>query len=107
MQWLRSVAQWRVSDALQLRNTLYAYDALRDYRNVETYAFNATNTAVARSGVLLQRHDHEVIGNRLEANYQGTLAGRRSESSSTAGAVLGSVPSVQLPPSRWFRSSRA
>ncbi len=48
VQWLRSVAQWRVSDALQLRNTLYAYDALRDYRNVETYAFNATNTAVAR-----------------------------------------------------------
>ncbi len=64
---------------LQLRNTLYAYDALRDYRNVETYAFNATNTAVARSGVLLQRHDHEVIGNRLEANYHGTLAGRRSD----------------------------
>lgn len=79
VQWLRSVSQWRVSDALQLRNTLYAYDALRDYRNVETYAFNATNTAVARSGVLLQRHDHEVIGNRLEANYHGTLAGRRSD----------------------------
>ena len=24
-RWLRSVSQWRVSDALQLRNTLYAY----------------------------------------------------------------------------------
>ncbi len=29
--------------------------------------------------MLLQRHDHEVIGNRLEANYHGTLAGRRSD----------------------------
>lgn len=57
VHWLRSVAQWKVSDALQWRNTFYGYDALRDYRNVETYRFNASNTAVSRTGVLLQRHD--------------------------------------------------
>ncbi|WP_422843840.1 TonB-dependent receptor [Acidovorax sp. M2(2025)] len=79
VQWLRSVAQWRASDALQWRNTFYVYDALRDYRNVETYRFNAGNTAVARSGVLLQRHDHTVVGDRVEGTYQGTLAGRRSD----------------------------
>ncbi len=79
VQWLRSVAQWRVSDALQLRNTLYAYDALRDYRNVETYRFNAANTEVARTSPFLQRHDHEVVGDRIEATYQSTLAGRRSD----------------------------
>jgi len=32
VQWLRSVAQWRVSDALQLKNTFYVYDALRKHR---------------------------------------------------------------------------
>ena len=79
VQWLRSVAQWRVSDALQLRNTFYAYDALRDYRNVEIYTFNAANTAVARSATLLQRHDQRLLGNRIEGTYQGLLAGRKSD----------------------------
>ena len=79
VQWLRSVAQWRVSDALQLRNTFYVYDALRDYRNAETYRFNASNTAVARSGVLLQRHDQDVVGDRIEGTYRGTLAGHASD----------------------------
>ncbi len=79
VQWLRSVAQWRVSDTLQLRNTAYAYDALRDYRNVETYRFNAANTQVARTSPFLQRHDHEVLGDRIETTWQGTLAGRKSD----------------------------
>jgi len=79
VQWLRSVAQWRVSDALQLRNTFYAYDALRDYRNVEIYTFNATNTAVARTSPYLQRHDQTLLGNRIEGTYQGQLAGRKSD----------------------------
>ena len=79
VQWLRSVSQWRASDALQLKNTLYAYDALRDYRNVEIYTFNSTNTAVTRSSPYLQRHDQKLIGNRLEGTYQGQLAGTKSD----------------------------
>lgn len=79
VQWLRSVTQWQATPTLQFTNTLYAYDALRDYRNVETYRFNAANTQVARSGVLLQRHDHQVVGERLEGRQQGTLLGRRSD----------------------------
>ena len=79
VQWLRSVTQWQATPTLQLTNTLYAYDALRDYRNVETYRFNAANTQVARSGVLLQRHDHQAVGERLEGRQQGTLLGRRSD----------------------------
>ncbi|MBB6559961.1 iron complex outermembrane receptor protein [Acidovorax soli] len=79
VQWLRSVAQWRVSDALQLRNTFYAYDALRDYRNVEIYTFNAANTAVARSAPFLQRHDQTLLGNRIEGTWQGQLAGKKSD----------------------------
>ncbi|MET1114829.1 MAG: TonB-dependent siderophore receptor [Comamonas sp.] len=79
VQWLRSVTDWRVNDALQFKNTFYVYDALRDYRNVESYRFDAGNSAVARSGVLLQRHDQRMIGNRTEATYNGQLAGRRSD----------------------------
>ena len=79
VQWLRSVTQWRTSDALQFKNTFYVYDALRDYRNVETYRFNASNTQVIRTGTYLQRHDHNVVGDRLEGTYQGSLAGRKSD----------------------------
>ncbi len=79
VQWLRSITEWTASDALQWRNTFYAYDALRDYRNVENYRYNAGNTAVIRSSALLQRHDHQVVGDRLEATYKGKLAGMKSD----------------------------
>ncbi|MDQ1919214.1 TonB-dependent receptor [Massilia sp. CCM 9206] len=79
VHWLRSVAEWRASDAVQLTNTVYAYDAVRDYRNVESYRFNPANTAVERSGILLQRHEQRMLGERLDATYKGELAGRRSD----------------------------
>jgi iron complex outermembrane receptor protein len=79
VQWLRSIAQLRLSDALSFGNTFYAYDALRDYRNVESYRFNPANTAVIRSAALLQRHDQRVIGDRVEGLYRTTLGERRSD----------------------------
>lgn len=79
VQWLRSISDWRVNDALQFKNTFYAYDALRDYRNVESYRFNANNSAVIRSAAFLQRHDQQLVGNRTEATQQGQLFGRRSD----------------------------
>ncbi|ODU70088.1 MAG: TonB-dependent receptor, partial [Bordetella sp. SCN 68-11] len=79
VQWLRSIAEWRVSDKLQWRNTFYVYDALRDYRNVENYRFNADNTQVIRSSALLQRHDQHLVGNRFDGIYHGEIAGRKSD----------------------------
>jgi iron complex outermembrane receptor protein len=79
VQWLRSVTDWKASDALSFKNTLYVYDALRDYRNVESYRYNATNSAVIRSSALLQRHDQHLIGNRAEGLYRGTLGGLKSD----------------------------
>jgi iron complex outermembrane receptor protein len=70
--WIRSLTEvrlgvWRVS------NTAYLYDALRDYRNVEVYRFNATNTAVTRTSPLLQRHDQRLTGTRVEAAASGRV----------------------------------
>jgi iron complex outermembrane receptor protein len=79
VHWLRSVTEWRAAPQVGISNTLYAYDAVRDYRNVESYRFNPDNTAVARSGILLQHHEQRLIGNRLDATYKGELAGRRSD----------------------------
>jgi len=79
VHWLRSVTDWRVNDALQWKNTFYAYDALRDYRNVETYVFNSDNTAVVRSSTLLQRHDQRLVGDRIDGSYKGQIGDRRSD----------------------------
>lgn len=73
VNWVRSILDIKASDNLRFRNTLYHYDALRDYRNVETYAFNATNTSVTRGSAYLQRHDQELNGNRFEFNWNSQL----------------------------------
>lgn len=77
--WARSLLEFTPSPAHTFRNTLYYYDALRDYRNVESYRLNADNSAVIRSGALLQRHDQQVFGDRMEWAYTGTLAGLPSQ----------------------------
>ncbi|GAB1394145.1 TonB-dependent receptor [Rhodocyclaceae bacterium] len=73
VQWVRSILDIKASDTLRFKNTLYHYDALRDFQNVETYAFNATNTLVVRSNALLQRHDQKLDGNRFEFNWDSRL----------------------------------
>lgn len=79
VQWLRSVTEWQASGAFSLKNTFYAYDAQRDYRNVEVYTFNADNTAVIRSSGLLQRHVQRVVGNRIDGVWNSAIAGRASD----------------------------
>ncbi len=79
VKWLRSELSYRLSANTTLKNTLYHYDALRDYNNVETYRFNPDNTAVVRSNSYLQRHDQQLTGNRLEWTHQGELSGRASD----------------------------
>jgi len=79
VHWLRSIAAWQVNDALQLSNTFYVYDALRDYRNVETYRFDPSNTRVNRSAALLQRHDQTLVGDRIDGVHRGRIGDRRSD----------------------------
>lgn len=78
-RWLRSITNYRLDDATQLRNTYYHYDGQRDYRNLEVYRYNSDNTAVSRSGAYRQRHDQEVNGNRLELTHTGELFGQASD----------------------------
>ena len=79
VKWGRSIIDYKLSDASTIRNTVYVYDALRDYRNVEVYRFDATNTSVARSAALLQRHDQEVVGDRVEWQHKGRLGAMPSD----------------------------
>jgi iron complex outermembrane receptor protein len=73
--WARSLLEWSPREGDAVRNTAYHYDALRDYRNVESYRLTDDNGAVLRSGAFLQRHDQQVWGNRVDWTHTGTLAG--------------------------------
>ena len=75
VRWVRSLLEWTPGEHDTVRNTVYHYDALRDYRNVESYRLTADNDGVIRSGTLLQRHDQQVYGNRLEWSHHGALFG--------------------------------
>lgn len=79
VKWARSILEFRASDATTVRNTLYHYDALRDYRNVEVYRYDAANARVVRSAAFLTRHDQGVLGNRVELTHRATLAGLPSD----------------------------
>lgn len=77
--WLRSILQWQPAPATQATHTLYHYEALRDYENVEVYTWVNANTQVERSSALLQRHNQDVWGSRGELSHRSTLLGRRSD----------------------------
>lgn len=76
--WARSITDVTLG-AVRLRNTAYYYDALRDYRNVEVYRFTADNSAVSRTSPLLQRHDQQLKGTRLDASASTRVLGRESD----------------------------
>lgn len=79
VRWLRSITAWQPTPALRLAHTLYHYDALRDYDNVETYTYVNANAGVQRSAALLQRHDQQVWGSRGELTLASRLAGLKSD----------------------------
>ena len=76
VHWLRSILDYQINDSTSLQNTLYHYDAQRDYRNLENYTYNADNSLVSRSAALLQRHDQQVDGNRFELRHDKYDANR-------------------------------
>lgn len=79
VHWLRSILDYQLNDSTSLQNTLYHYDAQRDYRNLENYTYNADNSLVSRSAAYLQRHDQQVDGNRFELRHDNQLFGLFSQ----------------------------
>lgn len=80
LNWTRSVLKWTPSAQLAFTHTAYAYDAQRDFGNVEVYSFVNNNTQVERSSALLQRHDQQVFGSRGELSVKGSVGGLKSDS---------------------------
>lgn len=73
--WARSIIDYRINDSTTLKNTLYHLDSQRDYRNLETYQYNADNSAVNRSTAYQVRHQGEQNGNQFELRRDDTFFG--------------------------------
>lgn len=78
VRWLRSIFDYQLSYATRLQNTLYYYDGQRDYRNLERYSYMPDNSQVQRGGAYQQRHDQNVLGNRLTLTHDRQLFGLSS-----------------------------
>ncbi|MDU9404936.1 TonB-dependent receptor [Pseudomonas sp. zfem004] len=78
VRWLRSMLDYQISDSTSLHNTLYQYEAQRDYRNLERYRYNNAGN-VTRSSPYLQRHQQSVLGNRIELRHDNSLFGLASQ----------------------------
>ncbi|WP_432754352.1 TonB-dependent receptor [Pseudomonas sp. WMBT8] len=76
--WARSIIDYRINDSTTLRNTLYHLDSQRDYRNLETYQYNADNSLVNRSTAYQVRHQGEQDGNQFELRHDSSVFGLAS-----------------------------
>lgn len=61
---------WQVAPNLELSNELAYFTSRRDWRNIESYAYDAMRDVVDRSDYIGIRHDQEQTANRLEARWK-------------------------------------
>lgn len=77
--WVRDIADYELDGETRFKNTFYLYRADRQYQNVETYRYDATNTLLDRSSSLATRHIQSLVGDRLEAMNDTSLFGFASK----------------------------
>jgi len=61
---------WQAAPNLEISNELAYFTSRRDWRNIESYAYDAMRDVVERSDYIGIRHDQEQTGNRLEARWK-------------------------------------
>lgn len=62
---------WQVAPKLELSNELAYFKSRRDWRNIESYAYDPVRNVVERGDYIGIRHDQEQSANRLEARWKG------------------------------------
>ena len=75
--WLRARLDWRLSPGWRLINEAYGYDARRDWKNADTYGFDAGAGLVTRAATSIS-HDHRFYGNRLTLASDRRFGARRN-----------------------------
>ncbi len=84
--FLRADFSWEIADNIRLDNTLYTYDADREWINAEGYVYctsvidvcNAVGDIQRYYGYFFVFHEQEQWGNRLTLNIDGEVGGMRN-----------------------------
>jgi iron complex outermembrane recepter protein len=72
--WLRARLEWQATADILVRNQTYSYDSFRNWRDVDDYSYIAgTTPTVRRSTWADLDHDHQLVGNRIDALFKGKL----------------------------------
>ena len=72
--FLRSDIIWRLADNAELRNTLYYFDADREWANAEGFIFNPVTQLIDRTnGFFFVFHNQELLGDRFDINLSQSL----------------------------------
>lgn len=78
-RWSELSALWSPSPNVVVRSKLYHIESKRDWRNAETYAYNAITGRVDRSGNTEIAHDQTQTGITTHAVFTGTAWGRANQ----------------------------
>ncbi|MCO7514489.1 TonB-dependent receptor [Pseudomonas guariconensis] len=78
VRWVRSILDYQLGDSTSVQNTLYHYNAERDYRNLESYRYD-NDGKVVRASPYLQRHQQNVLGDRVELRHDNQVLGLASQ----------------------------
>lgn len=66
---------WKPNSIFSIYNTAYYFAADREWRNAETYSFNAGTNFIDRDRFFVS-HDQHTVGNRLNTKLHTPIAGR-------------------------------
>lgn len=103
---LRADAEIQLADQVALRNTVYGFDAERNWQNAEGFAYCTTIVDVCTEVGVIQRyygyffvdHDQQLFGNRLQLDVDTPVLGRENR------ATLGfDVSTLDFDRARGFR----
>ena len=76
----RSDIEWMPRSNIRVRNTLYYFDADRDWFNAEGFIFNDTTDLIDRTnGFFFVQHDQEMWGAKLDVTTEYQLFGKDNQ----------------------------
>lgn len=77
---LRTDLEWMPRSNIRLRNTLYYFDADRDWFNAEGFIFNTGTGLIDRTnGFFFVQHEQEMWGNKFDITTEHQLFGRENQ----------------------------
>jgi iron complex outermembrane receptor protein len=79
--WARVHSEWRMTEAVTLRNDTYLLEAERQWQNLENYSYSTGTGLIDRDGESYYGiiHDQQQLGTRSDVLFDSTIGGLQSK----------------------------